>query len=147
MVQVQEFLTDRTLLSGFGILIATMSSFALIAEQRIQEAIRNGAFDDLSLKGQPLTKEDLSGVPEELRMGFKILKNAGYLPEELQLRQEILALSDLLAACTADMQRSTMQRKLTMRQLQYDILMEKRGGCRAYQAYQNKIERILLRRP
>jgi hypothetical protein len=147
MIQVQELQTNRCLFPGFWYTEDTMSPFALIAEQRIQEAIRNGALDDLALKGQPLPQEDFSGVPEDLRMGYKILKNAGYLPEELQLRQEILALSDLLTACTTFEQRSAMQRKLTLQRLQYDILMEKRGTCLGDQAYQDKVERRLLRHP
>ena len=60
-----------------------MSMFARIAEQRIQEAVARGELDNLSLKGEPIPLEDLSAVPEELRMGYKILKNAGVLPEEL----------------------------------------------------------------
>ena len=72
--------------------MTSMSIFASIAERRITEAIQNGLLDDLSLKGKPIPREDLSAVPEELRMGYKVLKNAGYLPEELQLRQEILSL-------------------------------------------------------
>lgn len=70
-----------------------------LAEQRIQEAMRNGEFADLPGHGKPLELEDLSGVPEELRMSFKIMKNAGVLPEELTLRAECVTLEELLAAC------------------------------------------------
>ena len=52
----------------------------LIAEQKIQEALRNGEFDDLPGKGEPLHLEDESGIPEELRLAYKILKNADCLP-------------------------------------------------------------------
>ncbi|WP_039839023.1 DUF1992 domain-containing protein, partial [Paenibacillus sonchi] len=65
-----------------------MSILSWLAEQRIQEAMRSGEFDKLPGHGKPLELEDLSGVPDELRMSFKIMKNAGLLPEEITLRKE-----------------------------------------------------------
>ncbi len=70
--------------------------FQKLAEERIQEAIRNGEFDDLPGKGQPLKLEDLSFVPEEVRLAYKILKNAGFVPPEVELQREIRNLEDLL---------------------------------------------------
>ena len=67
-----------------------------LAEQRIQEALESGAFDDLPGKGQPLNIDDDSDVPEHLRMGYRVLKNAGFLPPELQQRKEALTLCDLI---------------------------------------------------
>ncbi|MEJ2469522.1 MAG: DUF1992 domain-containing protein [Desulfuromonadales bacterium] len=122
-----------------------MSIFRHIAERRIQEAIQAGQLDDLALRGQPIPREDLSGVPETLRMAYKILKNSGFLPEELQLQQEILTLRDLLATCEkTDVQQSTRKR-LTLRQLQLDMLMEKRGRNLADSAYQVKLRERLTR--
>lgn len=123
-----------------------MSIFYLIAERRIQEAMKDGLLDDLAMKGQPIPHEDLSGVPEELRMGYKILKNAGYLPEELQLQQEILSIKDILQACTDPEGRSEARQKLTLRQLQFDMLMEKKGRSLASREYQDKLEARLLRK-
>ncbi|WP_210534601.1 DUF1992 domain-containing protein [Thermosulfurimonas marina] len=70
--------------------------FQRLAEERIQEAIRNGEFDDLPGKGKPLQMEDLSFVPEEVRLAYKVLKNAGFVPPEVELRREIRTLEDLL---------------------------------------------------
>ena len=120
-----------------------MSIFALIAERRIQEAIQKGLLDNLSLKGKPIAQEDLSAVPEELRMGYKILKNAGYLPEELQLKKEILALGDLLKTCENPEEKASTRRRITQRQLQLDMLMEKKERSLAWQEYQDKLERKL----
>jgi hypothetical protein len=73
-----------------------MICFQKIAERRILEAIREGAFDDLPGAGQPLKLEDDSNVPEDLRVAYKILKNAGYVPKEVALRKEIAQTEDLL---------------------------------------------------
>ncbi len=70
--------------------------FQRLAEQRIQEAIKNGEFDNLPGKGKPIQLEDLSNVPEELRLAYKVLKNAGFLPPEVELLREIKTVEDLL---------------------------------------------------
>ncbi len=116
-----------------------MSIFARIAEQRIQEAMERGEFDNLSLKGAPLPVEDLSHVPEELRMGFKVLRNAGVLPEELELKREVVDLRRLLAACADEGERKSLRRRLTARQLRFDMLMEKNFGSPAWLQYEGKI--------
>ncbi|MCK4388923.1 MAG: DUF1992 domain-containing protein [Desulfobacterales bacterium] len=74
-----------------------MICFQRIAERRINQAMREGVFDDLPGAGQPLKLEDDSHIPEDLRIAYKILKNAGYLPPEIALRKEITRAEDLLA--------------------------------------------------
>jgi len=55
-----------------------------IAEQRIAEAIANGDLDDLPGSGKPLELDDDSLLPEELRLAYRILKNAGFVPPEIE---------------------------------------------------------------
>src|ERR1041385_3431974 len=47
-----------------------------IAEERIQKAQEEGLFDNLEGRGKPLDLDDDSWVPEDLRLTYKILKNA-----------------------------------------------------------------------
>jgi hypothetical protein len=68
-----------------------------IAEARITEAMARGELDNLPGSGQPLRLDDDRLVPESLRAGFRILKNAGYLPPELETRREIRHIEQLLA--------------------------------------------------
>lgn len=49
-----------------------MEAFALLAEQKIKAAIRDGEFDDLPLMGKPLHFENDLMIPAALRMGFQI---------------------------------------------------------------------------
>ena len=67
-----------------------------IAEDRIREAVERGELDDLPGKGHPLELEDDSHLPAELRMAYKVLKNAGYTPPELDIKNEIIQVEDLL---------------------------------------------------
>ena len=55
-----------------------------IAERKIAEAIANGDFDDLPGSGKPLELDDDSLVPEELRLAYRILRNAGFVPPEIE---------------------------------------------------------------
>ncbi len=74
-----------------------MWHFDQIAEQRIQQAIGRGDFDDLEGRGKPLPPEDeLEHVPRELRLAYRVLKNAGFVPEEIALRKEIAHVEALL---------------------------------------------------
>ncbi len=97
-----------------------------IAEKKIREAMEEGKFDNLALKGQPIPLEDYSRVSEELRVGFKILKNAGVLPPEMELRKEIVTLQDLINGCIEDHERKTLRERLERKVTRYNILMERR---------------------
>lgn len=66
------------------------------AERHISEAQAKGELDNLPGQGQPLKLDDDSAVPAELRLGFRLLKNAGYLPAELEDRKEALTVARLL---------------------------------------------------
>lgn len=72
-----------------------------LAEQRIQEALARGEFTDLPGRGQPLELADDRLIAPELRTAFRLLKNAGCLPPELELRKQIRDLQDLLDGAQA----------------------------------------------
>jgi hypothetical protein len=73
-----------------------MFGFQKIIEKRIKEAQEKGAFDDLPGSGEPLMLEDDGNIPEDLRLAYKILKNADCLPPELELKKEIRTMEDML---------------------------------------------------
>ena len=76
------------------------TGFEKIVEERIRQAQREGHFDNLPGAGKPLPKEDLSHIPEELRLAYRILKNADCLPPEIELKKEIRQIEALLAGIT-----------------------------------------------
>jgi hypothetical protein len=116
-----------------------------IAEEKIKEAIRRGEFDNLPGAGKPLPPDDMENVPEELRVGFKLLKNAGLIPEEMQLRKEMVTLNDLLAVCRNDNERKKLQSELSAKRLRYQSLMADRGwlNSEAFAEYEDQIQRKL----
>ncbi|WP_000266521.1 DUF1992 domain-containing protein [Escherichia sp. TW14182] len=66
------------------------------AERHISEAQAKGEFDNLPGSGEPLILDDDFHVPPELRAGYRLLKNAGCLPPELEQRKEAIQLLDIL---------------------------------------------------
>jgi hypothetical protein len=76
-----------------------LEAIRLIAERKISEAIKKGLLDTQGWRNRPLPMTYDNLVPEELRMAHKILKNAGYLPPEIEAKKEIQAIEDLLATC------------------------------------------------
>lgn len=74
-----------------------MSLLDALAEQQIRDAQACGEFDNLPGAGTPLPPEDNELVPEELRAAYRLLKNAGCLPGELQPCVELKEIELLLA--------------------------------------------------
>jgi DnaJ homologue, subfamily C, member 28, conserved domain len=103
-----------------------VEALALLAESKIRAAMAQGEFDDLPGHGKPLQLEDLSRVPAELRMGFKLLRNAGFLPPELEARKEAARLGALLAATGDAKERARLSRLRTEAELRYQLLAERR---------------------
>lgn len=89
-----------------------------MCERHIQAAQQAGEFDNLPGAGKPLQLEDDSAVPEALRTGYRLLKNAGYLPPELALRKDALTLRDLLANTMPESEaHENLRRRLRMLEL------------------------------
>jgi hypothetical protein len=116
-----------------------------MAEERIREAIERGELRNLPGEGKPLVIEDLSHVPEDLRAAYIMLRNAGVVPEEVQLAKETVSLADLLRMCQSDEERAEIRRKLNERRLRLRLLMEQRGwhGTLAWDEYGERIEKRL----
>lgn len=83
----------------------------MVAEQRILEAIGRGEFDGLPGSGRPLDLDEDMTVPEELRVAYRILKNGGFLPREVEMRREIHDVRELVRA-TAGEARGAAERRL-----------------------------------
>jgi len=120
-----------------------MDFFQILSEDRIKKAYQDGEFDALPGFGKRMQLEDLSGIPEELRMAYKIMKNAGYTEEEGRLRQEMMGIEDLLKKCDEN-ERENLQRKLNEKLLRFNQLMAKRGvktNSSFFKNYELKVQR------
>jgi hypothetical protein len=113
--------------------------FQRIAEQRILEAQRKGEFDDLPGKGKPLEIEDLSWVPEDLRIGYHVLKNAHVLPPEAELRKDIHTIEDLLKHVEDEGERRALAKSLQWKLIRLDLLKRRSLSLDSLRRYSGKI--------
>ncbi|MBS3955139.1 MAG: DUF1992 domain-containing protein [Methylomicrobium sp.] len=95
-------------------------------EAIIKEAQERGEFDNLKGKGKPLDLSAYFETPEELRMVYSVLKNAGMVSAEVELLQEIAALKERLATTYEESQRNRIKKIISEKQLQFNVLMERR---------------------
>ncbi len=116
-----------------------MEFFSKLAENRILEAIEAGEFDNLEGRGQPLNLDDDSHIPPELRMAYKILKNADCLPPELVLRQEVIQLQDLVAAMPDEAEKLKQMRRLNFLMMKLDMLRPVSAQLLEHDLYTPKI--------
>ena len=115
-----------------------MDSITFIAEERITAAMERGEFTNLRGYGSPLTLDDDAHVPPELRMAYKILKNSGHAPSEVEERKEILNTRRLLAECPDESTRLAQSQRLNYLLLKASA-QRNRPVCTAMgQAYEQK---------
>jgi len=113
--------------------------FQRLAEQRILEAQRKGEFDDLPGKGKPLELEDLSWVPDELRIGYMVLKNAHVLPPEAEILKDIHILEDLLKHVEDDCERKALAKSIQWKMIRLDMLKRRSMTVNAVREYSRKL--------
>lgn len=102
------------------------NALAQIAEMKMREAIKNGELDNLPGKGKPLEIDNMSFIPAELRMAYRIIKNSGLVPVEVSLNKDMDTLKKKIEESTDEKERKFLKRKLIELGVRYKILMEKR---------------------
>ncbi|MEK4970891.1 DUF1992 domain-containing protein [Niallia circulans] len=115
----------------------------LVSEDKIKKAYKDGEFNHLPGFGKPLPKDSLASVPEELRMAYRVLKNAGYSLEEDKIRQELLSMEDLIRSCETEEEKLVLQRKYNEKLLRFRIMMKERTAgshSQPFSGYQKKVE-------
>jgi len=125
-----------------------MILFQKIAEQRIQDAMEQGEFDNLPGAGKPLELDTNPFVPTELRMAYKVLKNAGVVPQEVETHNEIRSLEAMLADMEDEAERLRATTRLSLLRLRLDI--SRPGGRNLAMAGQNHdrvVERLTRKTP
>jgi hypothetical protein len=113
--------------------------FIKIVEQRIREAQEKGEFDNLEGRGKPLNFAADQSVAEELRLAYKILKNADCLPPEIELKKEIRQTEELLAGMSETAEKYRMMKKLNFLILKLNTLRQSPVVFDEPQKYSDKV--------
>lgn len=117
-----------------------LTALNIIAERKIEEYFQKDNRPDLGhWKNKPMPVEDMSHVPPDLRMAYKLLKNAGYVPEEIALQKEIVRTEDLLAHCSDEKEKLKQMKKLNYLQFKLECRTGKRMRLESDSPYFDKV--------
>src|SRR5688500_12940017 len=80
------------------------SALRRLADRRIEEAMREGKFDNLAGMGKPLELEPMPAEENARLMwwAIKLMRNADFTPDEVRLRKQIDTLRDELATARTE---------------------------------------------
>jgi Domain of unknown function (DUF1992) len=82
--------------------------------QSLRESEASGELKAAPSYGKPLAFADgYDDTPAELRMGMKILKDAGVVPPEVEAMREAAALEARISACSDEAERCVLQQQLS----------------------------------
>ncbi|MBW2472020.1 MAG: DUF1992 domain-containing protein [Deltaproteobacteria bacterium] len=116
-----------------------LEAIRLIADRKICEALEKGHLNIESWHNKPLPISDDNMIPGELRMAYKILKNAGYLPPEIETKKEIQQIEDLLATCEDERIRVKQIKKLNYLVLKLNTMKVDTANIEGQEEYYRKI--------
>ena len=116
-----------------------MDFFYRIAERRIIEALENGEFDNLEGEGKPLDLDDDLCIPEDLRIAYRILKNAGCTPPELEARKEVINLYSLMNTIDDDKERLKKLKELNFKLLKLNLTRKRPLNFEDFPKYEGKV--------
>lgn len=105
-------------------------NFDKAVEAIIKEAMERGEFDHLPGKGRPIDLSAYFDTPEEVRIAYSLLKNAGMTPREVDLLQEIAELKQILAAVLDDKKKQEVQKQIQQKQVEFSLMMERQKNQR-----------------
>ena len=99
-------------------------SFQKSVDEKIEEAIARGEFDNLPGNGEPLDLDAYFATPEHLRMGYSILKNADIIPEEIELLRQIEGLKKSLDSSITPTEKKALRQQLSEKLTSFNMRME-----------------------
>ena len=91
----------------------------------VRDAEKSGEVKRLPGYGKPLNLDEDRHVPPRYRMAYRILKNAGYTPPEVELIQQVARLRCALEAETNEANRHSLETELSNTQQKLDVALEK----------------------
>lgn len=96
--------------------------------KHLQESMAQGELAKAASYGKPLDFGDgYSETPDEYRMGFKILKDAGFVPPEVELMQKIAAIRTQLSHGGRDGDQVELQKQLQELEVSLALVKDRMG--------------------
>lgn len=100
-------------------------SLETFIEQQIQKAIAEGKFDNLEGSGKPIDLDAYFATPEDIRVGYSVLKSNKFVPEEVDRLREIGLLKEKLKSCSDEAERRKLNKILSEKTLALNMILER----------------------
>jgi hypothetical protein len=100
-------------------------SYETFIEKQIQKAIAEGKFDNLEGKGKPINLDAYFATPEDIRVGYSVLKANKIVPEEVDRLKEISELKEKIRNCGDAEERQKLSKILNEKNLALAIILER----------------------
>jgi len=94
-------------------------------EEQIQRAMSEGKFDNLRGAGKPLNLDDYFATPEDIRVGYTLLKNNEFVPPEIELLKEIGILREKINASADENEKKILNKNLHEKSLALTLILER----------------------
>lgn len=94
-------------------------------DEILRDAIERGEFQNLPGQGRKLNLDDYFDTPEDVRLGYGLLKSNDFVPEEVQMLKDIETLQEKLKQTIVEEERKSLQQEIESRRLKYNLLMDR----------------------
>jgi Domain of unknown function (DUF1992) len=85
-----------------------------VIAKHLQDSLARGELQTAAGFGKPMVEDEgWEATPDSLRMPFKILKRAGFVPPEVEMFQRRAALNAQVAAASSKAERDALMRELS----------------------------------
>lgn len=96
-----------------------------IIDEQIKKAIEAGEFDNLEGAGKPLDLDGYFAAPEDLRMGYSVLKSNKFVPEEIERLKEMGELKEKIRETFDETEKGRLRKILSEKELAFNLLLER----------------------
>jgi hypothetical protein len=100
-------------------------SLGRLIDEQIKRAIEAGEFDNLEGAGKPLNLDDYFAAPEDLRMGYSVLKSNKFVPEEVERLREISELKEKIKNSANEEEKRKLTKILNEKDLALTMMLER----------------------
>lgn len=94
-------------------------------DKMISDAIQRGEFKNLRGEGKPLDLDAYFATPEDVRLGYSVLKSNDFVPEEVDRLKEIGELREQIETAANEADKSKLKKLLSEKELALSLILER----------------------
>ena len=99
-----------------------------LVDIKFKQAMAEGEFDNIQGSGKPIDLSNYYDLPEHLRIAYQMIKNSGFIPEEVRLKKEMEELKEKIKTCEIKELKKNLLNQFAEVSQQYHFCMEYNKG-------------------